>query len=217
MASLDTLKFAKESVRAARLHSETAIASMVPNIEKATSPVESRIIELRGFVRGKISGQDDVLGIVRSLVPADQLGALQKASDKVTAPASHWEAQFEKTLAPLIENEPKSQERAKKFLAELAQRVRTLVLWEGILDQLIARADANGKPAAPKKPAPKPSDSDTQEDLGAVILGESGPPKEGDTGDAAGAKPGEVGTVDDPIGSDPDIEEWLKEMGDGKK
>ena len=155
--SLETLRFAKESVTKARSKSEKLITEMTPNIAKLATPIDQRILELRGFVQGLIAGQDEVLSNVRALAPAAQLPALVAAAEKVTAPETHWSEKFEATLAPLIEGEEKSQQRAKAFLTKLAQRVRTLVVWEGVLDQLITAASPK-LPTSPDKPTePKPA------------------------------------------------------------
>lgn len=140
--SPETLRFAKESVKKARLKGETLIADMVPNLQKLSTPIDQRVLELRGFVRGLISGQDDVLNNIRDLVPKDKMPTYAAQAQKVTAPEAHWSEKFDASLAPLIEGEQKSQERAKIFLANLAKRVRDLVVWEGILEQALNDAES---------------------------------------------------------------------------
>jgi hypothetical protein len=216
--SPETLRFAKQSVTNARVHSEQLVAEMAPNLEKLTTPVEQRIIELRGFIRGKISGQNDVLDNVRKVVPAEKMAALQANAERVTAPASYWNEKFEQSLSSVINGDPKSQERAKKFLAELAERVRTLVVWEGILDQLIAQAAP-----APVKPMPKPAAKPAPKNASEEIdLAPQRQPADGDTGDftqavGGGKDEGELTfapTVDDGPLDDAAIANMLKNLDD---
>lgn len=150
-ASIETLRFAKESVVKARLNGESLIEEMVPRLLRLQTPVEHRVLELRGFVRGLIAGQDVVLQNIRSLVPEEQLPVLTARARKVTAPDSHWGNKFEQSLVPLVADSAKSQERATIFLGELAKRVHDLVVWEGILDQLIGRQQSKHGTARPKK------------------------------------------------------------------
>lgn len=208
--SPETLRFAKQSVTNARVKSEHLVAEMAPNLEKLTTPVEQRIIELRGFIRGKISGQNDTLDNVRKVVPAEKMAALQANAEKVTAPAAYWSEKFEQSLSSVINGDMKSQERSKKFLAELAERVRTLVIWEGILDQLIVQASTPAKPQP--KPAAKPAPKNTGEE---IDLAPQRQPADGDTGDATqvGVAPPEeidftVGDADEPLAGE-DIQAWL--------